>query len=165
MGKKCVCKESILTSKPNLISTFNLKKSLHKGEVSHCFMIQLLTPSENTSSIQPTLHSFHSATTTPSLLPSSDTHPEITQILNSYSDIFDEPKQLPRTRSFDHRIPLEPNAKPVNVRPYRFPHFQKNKIENQVQQMLDLGIVRPSSSAYSSPVILVKKKMVPGVYA
>ncbi|KAD3067650.1 hypothetical protein E3N88_35530 [Mikania micrantha] len=46
----------------------------------------------------------------------------------------------------------------VAVRPYRYPHIQKNEIERQVQELLTLGMIRPSNSAYSSPVNLVRKK-------
>lgn len=43
------------------------------------------------------------------------------------------------------------------MRSYRYPHL-KTEIEYQTKEMLQLGIIRPSCSAYSSPVVLVKKK-------
>lgn len=137
------------------VSTSNLTKLIHKGEVSQYFMVQLL---EQPANVTPsTLLSLQSNMTTPPL-PTLHPQPDIATILQSYSVVFNEPKSLPPKRQFDHHIPLEPDAKPVNVRPYRFPHFQKIKIERQVQQMLESGIVRPSTSPYSSLVLLVKKK-------
>lgn len=47
---------------------------------------------------------------------------------------------------------------PINVRPYRYPHLHKNEIERQVKELLANGHIRYSQNAYSSPVILVKKK-------
>lgn len=34
----------------------------------------------------------------------------------------------------------------VNVRPYRYPHFQKHEIELQVEMMLQKGLTQPSTS-------------------
>jgi len=64
---------------------------------------------------------------------------------------------LPPTRDRDHHIPLLVGSGPVNVRPYRYPHYQKNEIERLIVGLLQNGVIRTSSSSYSSPILLVKK--------
>ncbi|KAH9660393.1 hypothetical protein KPL70_024180 [Citrus sinensis] len=82
----------------------------------------------------------------------------ITKVLETYSGIFAEPTKLSPERLIDHRILLLPGSSPVNVRPYRYPHFQKQEIDRLIRELLDAGLIRHSVSPYSSPVLLVKKK-------
>jgi len=82
----------------------------------------------------------------------------VNTILKEFSEVFQEQIQLPPERTQVHRINLLPEHGPVNVRPYKYPHHQKEEIERQVEELLKAGVIRPSMSAYSSPVILVKKK-------
>ncbi|XP_042032317.1 uncharacterized protein LOC121779031 [Salvia splendens] len=63
----------------------------------------------------------------------------IQQVLEQFHSVFSVLSGMPPRREFDHRIHLLPNAKPVNARPYRYPYFQKNEIEWQVQEILDQG--------------------------
>ncbi|GKA11101.1 ty3-gypsy retrotransposon protein, partial [Tanacetum coccineum] len=88
----------------------------------------------------------------------SSRHLEIEQPLIRYDSLFQVPTCLPPNRAIDHRIHLLPNTKPVNVRPYRYPHYQKGEMENLVTEMLGQGIIRFSHSPFLSPVLLVKKK-------
>ncbi|XP_071924950.1 uncharacterized protein [Coffea arabica] len=83
---------------------------------------------------------------------------EINYVLDQYKDVFEEPKGMPPTRSHDHQIVLKEGARPFQVRPYRCPYVQKSEIEKLVKEMLELGIIQPSSSPFASPVLLVKKK-------
>lgn len=94
--------------------------------------------------------------------PSSVDHttlpPQIQTLLSQYSDLFTKPTSLPPSRATDHSIHLTQNSDPVNVRPYRYPYFQKQEIERQVEEMLLHGMIQPSRSPFSSPVLLVRKK-------
>ncbi|KAL4027583.1 hypothetical protein IC575_010753 [Cucumis melo] len=79
-------------------------------------------------------------------------------IINKYSDVFERPGRLPPQRGIEHHIYLRQGTNPINVRPYRYAHHQKEEMERLVDEMLTSGIIRPSTSPYSSPVLLVKKK-------
>lgn len=83
---------------------------------------------------------------------------EIKQVLEKYSEVFAAPKQLPPRRHCDHRIPLIPGACPVAKRPYRIPPHLKDELEKQIAEMLQSGVIRPSSSPFSSPILMVRKK-------
>lgn len=84
--------------------------------------------------------------------------PEIALLIREFQSIFEPVSGLPPSRACDHEIPLVPGAKPVYIRPYRYPPALKDEIEKQVQEMLQKGIIQPSSSPFSSPMLLVKKK-------
>jgi hypothetical protein len=84
--------------------------------------------------------------------------PEFTALLAEFVHLFKPPTELPPPRDCDHSIPLIPGAQPVFVRPYRYAPVLKTEIERQVADMLEQGLIQKSSSAFSSPVLLVKKK-------
>lgn len=72
--------------------------------------------------------------------------------------MFNMPNKLSPTRGHEHGIILKEGVDPVSVRPYRYSQIQKDEIEALVRDMLKAGIILPSNSPFSSPVILVKKK-------
>ena len=63
-------------------------------------------------------------------------HPRIQSLIDHFPALFQPPSSLPPARETDHHIHLLPQAAPVNVRPYRYPHYQKHEIESQVESML-----------------------------
>lgn len=82
----------------------------------------------------------------------------LTSLLKRYSEVFRESEGIPPFRDMTHSIILQPTSQVVSLRPYRYPQYQKDEIEKQVQKMLKQGIIRESTSALSSSVILVRKK-------
>lgn len=83
----------------------------------------------------------------------------IWQLCDEYRDIFYcENEPLPFTNEVKHKIRLS-NEEPVFVRPYRLPQAQKEEVKKQVDSLLEQGIVRNSSSPWSSPVLIVPKKI------
>jgi hypothetical protein len=79
------------------------------------------------------------------------------EMLSSFGGRFAEPIGLPPQRACDHNIVLKLGALPVAVRPYRYPAAHKDELERQCAAMITQGIVLCSDSAFSSPVLLVKK--------
>jgi len=84
--------------------------------------------------------------------------PEVATILSEFESVFAPPTSYPPEPDCDHAIPLLPGATPFLVCPYRYPPAIKDEIEQQIQDMLQFGIIRPSSSPFSSSMLLVKKK-------
>lgn len=82
----------------------------------------------------------------------------VESLLKAFSGVFELPKGLPPPRSHEHAITLRDDTAPISVRPYRYPHIQKDEIERLVREMLDAGVIQPSTSPFSSPILLVKKK-------
>jgi len=84
--------------------------------------------------------------------------PNLATLLKAYASVFTTSTTLPPPRSHAHHIPLIEGAGLVKVKPYRYPHSKKAKIECLVEEMLNEGIIQTIRSPFSSLIILVKKK-------
>ena len=80
---------------------------------------------------------------------------ELIELLSLFQHLFRTTSELPLIKGHEHAIVLQEGSLPVNVRPYRYPQFQKDEIEWLIKEMLEAEIIRPSVSPYSSPVLLV----------
>jgi hypothetical protein len=86
-------------------------------------------------------------------------HPNVQSIMSQHQVVFTTPHRLPPSYGVhDHSIHLVPRNIPPNVFPYRHPFSQKNEIEKNVQELLVVGVIRPSTNPYSSHVVIVLKK-------
>lgn len=83
----------------------------------------------------------------------------ILDICREFNDLFYlEGDSLTTTTAIKHEIKTLPEKPPVNTRPYRMPEVHKAEIKSQVDKMLQEGVVRPSSSPWNSPLLVVPKK-------
>uniref|UniRef100_A0AB38Z1R9 RNA-directed DNA polymerase n=1 Tax=Pitica errantivirus TaxID=3078414 RepID=A0AB38Z1R9_9VIRU len=67
-------------------------------------------------------------------------------------------EKLSSTSATTHKI-LTNNEMPIYTKNYRYPHHFKQDVHDQIQEMLDNGIIRQSKSPYSSPIWVVPKKL------
>ena len=80
------------------------------------------------------------------------------KLVQKFNGLFTEDSKNPKqTHLVNHQIITE-GALPVKARYRRVPAAWEDEIESQIQEMLNNGIIRPSSSPWNSPVILAKKK-------
>ncbi|XP_075074421.1 uncharacterized protein LOC142162021 [Nicotiana tabacum] len=86
--------------------------------------------------------------------------PCIEKLLEENQDVMPEelPKHLPPRREVDHKIELEPGAKPPAFAPYRMAPPALEELKKQLKELLDAGHIFPSKAPVGTPVLFQKKK-------
>ena len=79
-------------------------------------------------------------------------------ILQHFDDVFQAPSGLPPPRSHEHAIMLKEKVDIPNIRPYRYPRYQKAEMEKIIEEMLQIGIIRPSTSPFFKSSDLSQEK-------
>ncbi|CAA0824553.1 Unknown protein, partial [Striga hermonthica] len=85
--------------------------------------------------------------------------PHDISIVREFVDVF--PDQLPGgppSRQVKFSIDLILGARPVSKAPYRMTPKELQELKTQIQELLNLGFIRPSVSPWGAPVLFVKKK-------
>ncbi|GJR02278.1 putative reverse transcriptase domain-containing protein [Tanacetum coccineum] len=80
-------------------------------------------------------------------------------VIRDFPEVFpEELPGLPPLRQVEFRINLVPGAAPVARAPYRLAPSEMREFSVQLQELLEKGFIRPSSSPWGAPVLFVKKK-------
>lgn len=75
-------------------------------------------------------------------------------LLKEYSQLFvRNDKDLGKTTMITHCIDTGDNS-PIKQQPYRTAHKHRGVIEEEIEKMLEQGVIRPSQSPWASPVVL-----------
>nr|CAJ86189.1 H0306F03.2 [Oryza sativa] len=84
---------------------------------------------------------------------------ESVPIVCEYPDVFpEELTSMPLDREIEFAIELAPGTAPIAKRPYRMAANELAEVKRQIEELEGKGYVRPSSSPWGAPVLLVKKK-------
>nr|ABA98765.1 retrotransposon protein, putative, Ty3-gypsy subclass [Oryza sativa Japonica Group] len=80
-------------------------------------------------------------------------------IVQEYPEVFPEDlTTMPPNREIEFRIDLAPGTAPIYKRPYRMAANELAEVKKQVDEQLQKGYIRPSTSPWGAPVIFVEKK-------
>lgn len=128
-----------------LLSHMQLKRQVRKG--ANTIMV-LVRPAANgghddsSQNIDPAAHD-----------------PKLRALLNRYRHVFAEsvPGCPPARPGIDMTIPLMPGTLPVNKRLFRYSPREQEEIKQQVKELLEKDLIKPSSSPYGAPVLFVQK--------
>ena len=84
----------------------------------------------------------------------------IQSLILEFEDVFYKPGDpiVPLNTDIRHTIRLVENTKPIQSKIYRLPYSHNKVISEQITKWLDMGILEPSYSPWSTPCIVVDKK-------
>ena len=150
----------VLLNAGSTIDCDNLKLSFH-GETLQCTdikgnafttnQIEVDTVPEVPGHLQDLLQRAKSSV-------NDDAHPKISKLLSDYEDVFSKgDHDIGKTDRVKHSIHTTCPA-PIRQCPRRPAIGERDEIDKQVKDMLDRGIITPSTSPWASPVVLANKK-------
>ena len=84
---------------------------------------------------------------------------DLPRVVCEYEDVFpDELPGLPPQRVVDFGIELHPGTSPISMTPHRMAPVELQELRVHLQELLDKGFIRPSTSPWGAPVLFAKKK-------
>ena len=83
---------------------------------------------------------------------------EVLELVNEFRDIFAlDGEKSGITTIMRHKIRTS-DEEPVYRPQYRIPHVHQDKLDEEIDKMLEYDIIEPSKSPYNSPIVVVPKK-------
>ncbi|NBJ95683.1 reverse transcriptase family protein, partial [Parablautia muri] len=80
-------------------------------------------------------------------------------MIREFPEVFlDDLPGLPPNKEIEFVIDTYPEALPVSKNPYRMAPIELKELKVQLQELVDKGFIRSSSSPWGAPVLFVKKK-------
>ena len=84
---------------------------------------------------------------------------DLPRVVYEYANVIqDELPGLPPHRDIDFGIELHPGTLPISMTPHRIEPVELQELRVQLQELVDKGFIRPSTSPWCPPVLFTKKK-------
>jgi hypothetical protein len=81
------------------------------------------------------------------------------KIVCEYPDVFlEELPGMPPDRDIKFSVELLPGTAPISKRAYRMDVKDLIELKQQIEELLEKGFIRPSSSPWGAPILFVNKK-------
>ena len=85
---------------------------------------------------------------------------DIPRVVCEYEDVFsDELPGLPSHGDVDFIIELHLGTSPISMTLHRMAPVELQELKVQLQELLDKGFIRPSTSLWSAPVLFTRKEV------
>jgi hypothetical protein len=84
---------------------------------------------------------------------------EAIKVVLAFPDVFPEDLPgMPPERKVEFAIELEPRTTPISKRVYRVSGPELVELKKQIDELLEKGYIRPSTSPWTTPVLFMEKK-------
>ena len=130
-----------------MLSALQLKRAVRKG--ASCFMVQI----EQTDSA----HTKIKVMDKTDLIPDDELH----ALLDEFKDsvFVDGLPKIKEPTMIDYEVlPTVAGAAPPFRKSYRLTPAERKEVTSRVKELLEKGMIEPSTSPYSAPILFVKKK-------
>lgn len=124
-----------------VISKKQLQRYAKQKSIEEIYLIHFVNTSEVSATMDPEAEGYKKA------------------LLHQFKDVFcdDLPPGLPPIRTVEHVIDTG-DASPVSRPPFKMSPLELDELRKQLDELLSLGLIRPSSSPWGAPVLFVRKK-------
>jgi hypothetical protein len=84
---------------------------------------------------------------------------ETINVVSEFPDVFlEELLGMPPERKVEFAIELIPGTAPISMRAYRVSGPDLVELKKQIDELLEKGYIRPSTSPWAAPMLFVEKK-------
>lgn len=79
-------------------------------------------------------------------------------VVKEFSDVFPKLPGLPLEREIELCIDVILDINFISMPPYRMAPLELKELKEQLQELLENGFIRPSTSPWGTPILFVRKK-------